>query len=385
MNKNILKWPLGKLGSSKLALYLVIALIILSFIGLIVPQESEFTNSDIKTWSNRNPLVTSIIESFGFFSVFRSIPFLIVIILFSINILACTFHQFYKDGKVSSFKGWPGIKKTGFLLLHLALIGILAGGFITTGFGMDGSIVLTEGQVFLEDHANYLKINEGPFREKTHSGISVRLKDVKITYEKKFFPIDVTTVLDFVDKDEKALNIPVQINKPFTFRGLSFIQDEIGFSPRIIIRDDSKKKYMLNSFIALKTFRHGVEWEYKDFLPLPFLKNRVVLTLFPDHKLINGKTVKTSEVVLNPVIHFEIEGGSGEIISEGILPFKGSSRVGDHIFTFADLRQWASFRVVKDPGYILFEISVWLCILSLILRYSGDLFSLFGSEKKRKN
>ncbi|MEN8154042.1 MAG: cytochrome c biogenesis protein ResB [Acidobacteriota bacterium] len=375
--KKILSKIISGISSSKFALYLVIALIILSIAGVLIPQQSEYTLKEIEKWSSANPLLSSIIRPLGFFHVFHSIFFLIVIVLFVINILSCTIVHFINEGGLRSLTGKAGIKKTGFFLLHIGLIGILAGGFISTGFSLDGKIVLTEGQVFLERHDQYLRIVEGPLRKEIHKEFSTRLKDVKITYEKKFFPVDIITVLDFIDKENRALDIPVQINKPYTFRGFSFTLDEMGFSPRIVIRDDSKKKYMLNSFIALKTFRHGVEWEYKDFLPLPFLKNRVTLTLYPDHKLLNGKVVKTSEVVSKPVIKFEIEDGSGKIISTGIIPFKGSSKVGDHIFTFADLRHWASFRVVEDPGYLLFGISVWLSILSLLFRYSGELFSLF--------
>ncbi|MCK5220178.1 MAG: cytochrome c biogenesis protein ResB [Candidatus Aminicenantes bacterium] len=380
--KNIFKRIIYWAGSLKLALVLVIALILLSFIALIVPQTSEYTAAEINSWSELNPGRTSLVRVFGFFSVFRSIPFLIVIILFATNILICTILHLSGLKESSNYKRKRGIRTIGFLLLHIALIGILAGGFITTALGKDGSIILTEGQIFANKAENYINLTKGSFSSKSDKNFRVRLSKVKIKYENKVIPVKVVTTLDFKSKTEEKNGVDIEINKPYSFEGFDFTQDEIGFSPRIIIRDPLKKQLMLNSFVALKTFREGENWQYRDFLPLPFLKNKVILTLFPDHMIIESVVKKTSELKGQPILLFEERDENDKLVSSGTISFRGSSKIGDYQFEFAELRYWASFRVVDDPGYIVFGLSIWLALFSLVLRYSEDLISLFKKDGK---
>ncbi len=367
-------------GSLRLALVLVIVLILLSFTALVIPQQSEFSSVDIELWSDQNTGFASFAGAFGFFSVFRSIPFLIVIILFAVNILTCTILHLSGIKESSNYKRKSGIRTIGFFLLHIALIGILAGGFITTGLGKNGSIILTEGQIFVNNKENYIKLTKGSFSSEWNKDLRVRLSKVKIEYENNVIPVKVLTTLDFKSKSEEKSGIDIEINKPYSFDGLDFTQDEIGFSPRIIIKDPLKKKLMLNSFVALKTFREGENWQYRDFLPLPFLKNKVILTLFPDHNKDGNAIKKTSELAGDPIILFEERDGKDELVSSGIIPFRGSIKIGEYLFEFAELRYWASFRIVDDPGYIVFWIAVWMAVLSLILRYSEDLIILFKKD-----
>ena len=381
MFKRIIYWA----GSLKLALVLVIILILLSFTALVIPQQSEFSSVDIEFWSDQNPGLASFASVLGFFSVFRSIPFLIVIVLFAVNILICTILHLSGLKESSNSIRKRGIRTTGFLLLHIALIGILAGGFITTALGKDGNIILTEGQVFANKAENYIKLTKGSFSSMSDKNFLVRLSKVKIKYENKVIPVKVLTTLDFKSKSEEKNGIDIEVNKPYSFEGFDFTQDEIGFSPRIIIRDPLKRKLMMNSFVALKTFREGENWQYRDFLPLPFLKNKVILTLFPDHKKDGNVIRKTSELAGKPVLLFEERDEKDELVSSGIIPFRGSSKIGDYLFEFVELRYWASFRVVDDPGYIVFGLSIWLALFSLILRYSEDLISLFKKEGRNNS
>ncbi|MCK4888300.1 MAG: cytochrome c biogenesis protein ResB, partial [Candidatus Aminicenantes bacterium] len=174
MFKRIIYWA----GSLKLALVLVIILILLSFTALVIPQQSEFSSVDIEFWSDQNPGLASFASVLGFFSVFRSIPFLIVIVLFAVNILICTILHLSGLKESSNSIRKRGIRTTGFLLLHIALIGILAGGFITTALGKDGNIILTEGQVFANKAENYIKLTKGSFSSMSDKNFLVRLSKV---------------------------------------------------------------------------------------------------------------------------------------------------------------------------------------------------------------
>lgn len=383
--KKFFKFIFGITSSSKLALLLIIIILIFSVIGASLPQEGVYSSADIAKWQESYPVITSVMKPAGMFRVFHSIPFIIIIFLLLINTLTCTIKEFFKRGWFSAFKGTDKLKNTGFFLLHISILLLIGGGGWSAATKMDAYIILTEGQSIRETHESYNRLIEGPFRKDKHKEFVIRLDSIKTKYEKSIFHIDTTSKLSIFDKGEKKGDFTIKFNEPLTYSGISLTIDETGFSPHLIINNKKNRRILLNSFIALKTFKENNKREYRDFIPVPFFKNLIVITLLPEYERKDGKIKKSGENIIDPIILVEERDKEGNTISKKILPLKTHIELGDHSIYFAGLRQWASFRVVEDPGYLLFGISVWLSILSLLLRYSGELFSLFGSGKKRKN
>jgi hypothetical protein len=369
----LLTTPLRFLSSSKLALVLVLVVILFSLAGAVLPQEGMIESKDIAAWQQEHPALTRVLMPAGFFHVFHSWPFLITIVVLGINTLTCTVLHFVKDGGLSALKGPRGIEKAGFFLLHLSLIVLFTGGFWSAATKLDGYIVLTEGQRFTEHHDNYVRLVEGPLRRERHKEFVVALKQVDTKYEKQLYQTDVTSNLEFLSEGKRATNGTVKFNKPFTYRGLSFTQSETGFSPRLTIREKESGKVLLGSFVALKTFRKAEEREYRDFLPLRFLKNRTIITLYPSYRMENGSAIKTSEEPGEPLVLVEEENESEEIVSKKYLHLKGEIALGQYSLGFTDLRHWSSFRVVEDPGYFVVCVSLWLGTGALLLRYIPDI------------
>jgi hypothetical protein len=376
----LLTIPLRFLSSSKLALVLVLVVILFSLAGAVLPQEGMIESKDIAAWQQEHPTLTRALEPAGFFHVFQSWPFLITIVVLGVNTLTCTVLHFVKDGGLSALNGPRGIEKAGFLLLHLSLIVLFAGGFWSAATKLDGYIVLTEGQRFTEHHDSYVRLVEGPLRRERHKEFVVALKQVEIKYEKQRYQTDVTSNLEILSEGNKVANGAVKFNKPFTYKGLSFTQAETGFSPRLVIRENESGKILLNSFVALKTFRQSQEREYRDFLPLPFLKNRTIITLYPSYRMENGSAIKTSEEPDKPLLLVEEEDESGRVVSEKYLHLKGEIVLGEYSLGFTDLRHWSSFRVVEDPGYYVVCVSLWLGTVALLLRYIPDLLRWFRTK-----
>ncbi len=365
------------MGSSRLALVLVALLIVLSISGAVLPQEGMYNPSDIARWQEEHPLLTSLLEPLGLFHAFHSIPFIIIIILLGINTLTCTLNHFIKRGGFASFKGPDAIKNMGFVLLHLSLILLFTGGAWSASARMDGFIVLTEGQSFKEEHRNYIRLAEGPLRREKHKGFLLTLKNVRITYQEGRYATEMTTGIEVGPGPNRMAASEISVNQPLTYRGVDFTLDQLGFSPRLVIRDKKNGRPLINTFVALKTFRNGPNREYRDFLPLPFFKNRVIVTLYPAYRAIEGKIEKTGEEPENPILLIEIEDHTGKVVLTKHLPFRASTGVGDHIFEFTGLRRWASFRVVEDPGYPVVWVAIWLGLIALILRYIPDLRGWF--------
>ena len=376
----LLTIPLRFLSSSKLALVLVLVVILFSLAGAVLPQDGMMESKDIAAWQQEHPTLTRALEPAGFFHVFHSWPFLITIVVLGINILTCTILHFVKDGGLSALKGPSRIEKAGFLLLHLSLILLFAGGFWSAATKLDGYIVLTEGQRFTENHDSYVRLVEGPLRREHHEEFVVALKRVETKYEKQRYQTDVTSNLEILSEGKRSVDGVVKFNKPFTYKGISFTQDQTGFSPRIVIRENESGKIMLNSFVALKTFHESEEREYRDFLPLPFIKNRIIITLYPSYSMENGTAIKTGEVLAKPLLLVEKEDESGQVISSNHLLFEGQIVLGQYSFGFTGIRQWSSFRVVEDQGYFLVCFSLWLGTAALLLRYVPDLLRWFGTK-----
>ncbi|MHC4312978.1 MAG: cytochrome c biogenesis protein ResB [Planctomycetota bacterium] len=222
----LLTTPLRFLSSSKLALVLVLVVILFSLAGAILPQEGMIESKDIAAWQKEHPILTGALEPAGFFHVFHSWPFLVTIVVLGINTLTCTVLHFVKDGGLSALNGPRGIEKAGFFLLHISLIVLFAGGFWSAATKLDGYIVLTEGQPFIERHNSYVRLVEGPLRREHHKKFVVALKRVVTKYEKQRYLTDVTSNLEILSEGKRATNGTVKFNKPFTYKGLSFTQAE---------------------------------------------------------------------------------------------------------------------------------------------------------------
>jgi len=362
------------ISSGKLALILVGLLILFSICGAMFPQEGLWTRANIENWQIAHPLATKIFKPLGLFHVFHSIPFLICIIILGINTMTCTFLYIRNEGGISWLRGPKALKKTGFLVLHLSLLLLFTGGFWSSSTRMDGYIVLTEGQTFIEAHKNYLKLLEGPLRREKHQGFSVSLKKVKIKYQKNIYPQEIISELKFQRKNSQIEEGAVRVNKPYEFQGLHFTQDKTGFSPRLIIRKISNGQLMVDSYIALQTFSGQNGKEYRDYLPLPFFDSRVMLSLYPKSFKQGNEFIKTGEEPDNPTLLIETENEKEKKLEfRGAISLGEKIEIGDYSIEFTDLRYWSAFRVVEDHGYILIQIALWFGIAALLFRYIPDL------------
>ncbi len=372
---------LNILGSSRFALVLILAVIVLTLAGVMLPQEGLFETTDIDLWQHAHPAVTNLLKPLGLFHVFHSWIFLIILSLLGINTLICTLLRFIKEGGLEVFKGPDYVRKLGFYFLHMSILILLAGGFISSAKRLSAYQLLTEGQGFYEQHDAYIKIVEGPLRKKEHKNFFMVLENLHVEYQKQR-PVEIASSVGFYDKNEKKTAAVIKFNEPFTFQGVSFTQDDTGYSPFIKIYDKQNQRLLLQSFIALKTFKTEKGVKYHDFLPLQFLKNRVELTLYPSHKKENGNIIKTGEELQDPAILIEEIDDAGTIVTSKHITEGEKVAIGEHIIEFGEIRRWSSFKVTEDPGYLTVCVAIWLGLAALILRYAPDIFSWFREDNE---
>lgn len=374
---------LNILSSGKLALVLVLLVILFSLAGVVLPQVGTKVDAEIVSWQQEHPIITSVLEPLGLFHVFHSRVFLGTIFLLGINTLTCTVLHFLRERTLTTSKRHSSVERLGFYLLHISLIVIMAGGFLSVGARMSGNIVITEGQRIKEALGSYQCFVQGPLRQWQHKGFTVSLTKVESTYLQGKYQTDISSQLEFYRGDEKVADGVVRINFPLEFEGLTYTLDKTGFSPRISIRKAKGRNQLMNSFVALQTFDTPQGKEYHDFLPLPFFKNKVYMTLYPAHARKADGPVKIGDEPENPLIVVEMEDDSGKIVRTADMILGGGVTMGEYTFGFEDLRRWASFLVCNDPGYPVMCVAFWLSLAAILLRYGPDLWKWFG-EKDRE-
>lgn len=329
------------------------------------------TSHAVDSWRDAHPTATRIAGPLGFFRVFYSWGFLGTVILLAINTIACTALSLFKSPLLV---GASRSKRAGFLVLHLSVIILLGGTFIGAATRLDGFFLLTEGQQFVEKHDGYVRLAEGPLRPERHSGARMVLQKVRKDYVSGHL-VGVTSTFGVTRESGKTVSEDVAINSPLVLGDISVTQDETGFSPRIIIADQSSGKKLFDSFVALRTLNTADGREYRDFLPLSFLGQRVILTLYPSSVIKEGGLREAGEETANPLLVLESQDGAGKTTERKRVALKGEAALGRFTFRFEDLRSWASFKVVDDPGYPVVCLAFCLAIVGLIARYSGDLRS----------
>ncbi|NQT14782.1 MAG: cytochrome c biogenesis protein ResB [Planctomycetes bacterium] len=357
-------------ASRRLSLVLVALLIGLSLVGAVVPQEGMHTRGDIASWQDAHPVLGSAFITLGFFRIFHSWSFMLVILVLAINTLACTLKRFLLKPVT---QGSDRLSRIGSIVFHVSIIGVLAGGFLSSSMRLDGYIGLTEGETFVEQHDQYLRIVEGPLRPERHTGFTVRLVEVITKHHGANHLVELGARLAFASSTNPAIELSVGVNKPVEYGGLVFTQDERGFSPRTLITDAGTGAGLVNSFFSLKTFRTPSGPEYRDFLPLPFLEQRTILNVYPSHSMQDGRAIKTGDELRNPLLVVET-GDDTESVTEVAWLLPGATAdLGAHRLTFAELRQWSTFKVVDDPGYPVVAFFLWTGVAGLAARYATEL------------
>jgi len=360
-------------ASGKLALVLIAALMVFAAVGAMLPQERLMAASDILAWKIQHPAVSAYADPFGLFHVFDCWPFLVTIILLTVNTLTCTVLSLHKQDWFRGLRGWMMLRRVGFVTLHLSLLLLLAGGFLSASADLDGKVYLIEGQEFVDARRSYFQLNTGPMRKAPHTGLRVRLKEVDVRYDRDWYVVGVKSTLEFLDDGEPAEVGVVEINSPFTREGLSFTQDENGFAPRLAIRHTARDMMMADSFVAMKTAPAERGRTFQDVLPLPYSKQQIKVSLYPDHVRDGDDVRKVSDVPERPLLLVDVTEATGEVVERRELPLGGEVQIGQFTLAFPELRRWASFRVSDDPGYPLVCAALWIGLVAMLMRYGGDI------------
>ncbi len=263
------------------------------------------------------------------------------------------------SGRKGSYGFW------GSVVFHLSLL-ILLLGIIASSIGrFDAEMILAEGQTTAFAEEAMLRVNRKSLLSPSLSGTSITLRKFTADFEEDKYPVDYAAYL-LLGATAVAREELVRVNHPLTVGRHQVFLHRYGFAPRFHVQDE-RGMVLLDSFINLIISRP----EQTDHFDLPHQGLRIETQLFPDYHL-NGETaISRSPSPKNPVMRVRVL-ADGTLIGEKDLPVGQMADFGKYRLTFGELRYWAWFGVVHDPGYGFMIIGFIACVTGLALRFADS-------------
>ena len=280
-----------QLTSMRTALLLLLLLALAAIPGSLVPQRSSDPNGVLR-YQREDPELYEILDGLQLFDTFTSVWFSAIYILLFISLVGCilprTLHhlkalrtppprtpknlerlQHYASvsvaGKSSELveKAASVLKGAGYrilvdkdsvaaekgylresanLVFHFALVGVLVGLAVGTGFKYSGQRIIIEGQTFPNQLSSYDSFNPGSFFEESQlAPYALRLDSFTPVYE--FDPrTGLSHPLDFaadmtVTSGSESSEVTLRVNEPLDIQGTSVYLLGNGFAPWITVRN----------------------------------------------------------------------------------------------------------------------------------------------------
>jgi cytochrome c biogenesis protein len=398
-------------ASVDLAVALFIIISIGAAIGTVIPQSIE-PEPVIRFFSKFMSVSSAhktyeIVSLFDLNNVYHSWWFTFLLFMFALNLIVCSIDRlpyFLKSFKTSTKPYPPEIfekmpikktieinndkilekvkevfKKKGFLthlfetsegvqiqarkwsktrlavyLTHLSILIILSGALIGTFFGFRGSMNIVEGTGL-----NFAISDEG---KAIPLGFEVRCDKFEVEYyENSKMPKAYRSYLRIIENDQIVKeNIVIEVNQPFTYKGITFYQASYGFQPtehaefRFTYVDKTGKQYDINARFEEKFKIPGtsVTASVIDFSP--------ALGVDEEGRLFNMSTDMINPSVL---VVFEEKGNKTQQWILSKIPETWETPYGKLRFNELWGVQFTGLQVRQDPGVPLIYVgSILMCI-----------------------
>lgn len=413
--EQILKKTVAFFKSRKLTIALVVLLIIFSFLGTVIPQQSQLKPFVYESWKTGSEW-SGILETFGLTNVYASPAFLVLIILLFLNTLFCTsgtlkvaFRKFgkilYRDkNSILKFENHSEIvtdrtikqaaedvismlRKNRYLvrregkrisaeknrfavfgtpMFHICILIVLLAVFYGRVERMEGAMELVEGQMLTESHRNYVFLNEGPLFNEKHQNFGVVLERFYPNYrEADGPPRGMASKLVIIENGQKVDEGMVHTNRQIIYKGVTIYQSDYGFAPLLILKDRDGVEISGSYVIAKDDTGSGVY--YSSFYTGEDGFEGEIL-LYPNTLTTEINSEYGYDIPQDPHINLKLY-SSDEEIFVGTLGLGEVVDVGDMSIGFYDLKYWSTFYFVKDKGTYIVFAGFFLAIASLSVTF----------------
>ena len=246
---------------------------------------------------------------------------------------------------------------------HLGMLVFLLGTVASILGRFDAEMVLTEGQTLAFAEDQMIRVNGKGRLSPRLPGTLVSLDKFESRFEQGKYPVDYAAQLSLMDGPLAIRKEVVRVNQPLKLDRWQIFLHRYGFAPRFEIRDEHGK-LLFDSFVNL-VFTLTDQTDHFDVPQLPL---RLEAQVVPEDGREGVFVVSQSPTPENPVIRIRAL-VDGESLGERDVALGDTAEFGSYRVTFAELRHWAWFGVVYDPGYMLIVIAFALCVAGLAYRF----------------
>ena len=399
--------------SKRLALFLILALILIAFTGSIIPQRHTYTPVHFESLMEYNQwLVAS--DNIGLTNIFSSWMFFATVILLLFNSAFCTYGMLrlairrfsadpvFKDkdsilasknqtqilagkrseesltqvesvlrskryrtsrnkNRIYAERGRLGVFGVAFfhLCIILVLVAVLYGG----AGRMEGKMQIVEGQMLLEQEDNYEYLHKPPVFKMSHQNFGIYFEKFDPNYIKSDgTPMGAASKLLIVENENVMTSGFVYSNHQITYNGIKFYQADYGFAPLLLLKNNADD---ILSGSYMPSFFDGNGGYVSQFTP-EGTGWYATSTLYPSD--IPQSSEFGADVPHNPKIQLTIFEGEEEIYS-GTLGLNESVAIGNVSIGFYDLKYASVISLVRDKGTTILFAGFWLSVASLFAMY----------------
>lgn len=408
---------LGKFLSSKvLAAYLIGMITIVTTVGMLIPQQPMEVIAHAKAWYS-NGYVLKLIRLLDLNNLFFSWWFLVLSLLFLLNLLLCSFkharislrlwryfdveifeaesstvsrfkdralsktalekiakanslHVNFEPAGVSLYKHRWGLFSG--VIFHVGLIIVIVGGLLTLSTKMSGYATFGVGETRMEEHGLYHNVAEGALFKLTdkHTGYDIKLVKQDRIYQDN--ELDYVKSHVEVYKNQKLIKRGIiERGQPLIIGDLRLFHYKTGFAPGLIVKD-SQGKIKHAGYVLVDVLDEGDEDRHtlSNFV-IPNSSLEIALELYPDFTDAGGSPASKGDKPINPRFKVEVR-DKDKIVYTGMMKLDQTITVAGDSITLTQLSNWSGFEIVRDMGASVLFLGSWIAVIGLAMLYLGN-------------
>jgi len=396
------RFILKSFADLRFAILLLLLIASFSIIGTIIEQDQI-----LEYYQTNYPVETSIfgfinwkfIIQFGFDHIYKTIWFIVLLIIFGCSLLSCTFLQqlpslkiaqrcqffrttnqfkklkiknrlsnkllppflydllkqdysiFHQRKIIYAYKGIIG--RIAPIIVHISMILILLGAVLGAVGGFNAQEAIAKSEIFSIQNT----LSRGSFAK--ISNVSARANDFWITYNKETTINQFYSNLSFLDQSgNEILNKTISVNHPAKYKNITYYQTDWNIlGLRIQIDNKIIQCPLLSPFTS---------------------KEKVWISWVPlDNTFTNGVTV----LINNLQGYISLYNEKGEFLSN--LELNDTLLINSHPCTLVDIISSTGLQIKTDPGIITIYTGFGFLMLSTLISYTT--YSQIWILKKRNN
>lgn len=165
-----------------------------------------------------------------------------------------------EEGNISLYATKGRLAIWGPYLTHLSILVIFLGAVIGAKFGFEGVVVIPEGEMV----STYFAKDSG---QEKPLGFELKLHDFRVVCDNQGRPSAYNSDLEVFDGGRSALRKVIDVNRPLTYKGISFFQASYGPILRVAITSPNGETGSANFWIDVVESEGSVDYRLSNVEP----------------------------------------------------------------------------------------------------------------------